>query len=142
MRLQFNNLGSFFAELSNIPETVVKDTHNLIKETTVQMQAEATSKAPVDTGNLKANITSSMKSDIAKHKGEVVSGAEYSIYVEFGTGERGEASNIKAKEEFDISYTKGWSGQQAQPFFFPAYYKAEKRFTQIFNKLKRKYNGK
>jgi len=51
-------------------------------------------------------------------------------YVEFGTGERGIATNTNSK--ISVTYTKGFHGQVAQPFFYPAYYEEEENFKHTF----------
>lgn len=52
-------------------------------------------------------------------EGEARSGAEYSAYVNYGTGARGASSNVPGRTE-EISYSAGWPGMAARPFFSQA----------------------
>lgn len=52
-------------------------------------------------------------------EGEVVSSAEYSAYVDMGTGQRGAASDVPGRTE-EVRYSAGWQGMAARPFFSSA----------------------
>ena len=56
-------------------------------------------------------------------KAQVYTNVEYAPYVEFGTGERGQSSDIDRPE--GISYKADWKGQAAQPYMTPAYLHAK-----------------
>jgi HK97 gp10 family phage protein len=58
-----------------------KQIAQVINNTALTMEREAKQLAPVDTGNLRSNIIS----HIAGINAEVVSGTEYSKYLEYGT---------------------------------------------------------
>lgn len=47
---------------------------------------------------------------------EVVSSAEYSAYVDMGTGAKGASSVVPGRTD-DVRYTAGWAGMAARPFF-------------------------
>lgn len=53
-----------------------------VRKTAEDIQAGAASTAPVDTGNLRNSIGMEMQDDV---NAEVAVGAEYGIYVEYGT---------------------------------------------------------
>lgn len=71
--------------ISKIPQTV-KRTHQelsqLVRTSAFRVEAGARLRAPVDTGNLRRLIKAEMTGDLSAI---IVSGAEYGIYVEFGT---------------------------------------------------------
>lgn len=90
--------------------------------------------APVDTGQLRNSISSEARIEGDRVIGKAEAKAEHAVYVEFGTGPRGEAHH-EGTAPFDVVYrTKGWSyedpetkeriwtmGQAAQPFMYPAF---------------------
>lgn len=86
----------------------------------------------VDTGNLLGSIQGQMN---APHSGEVSTPVEYSVYVEFGTGARGEASSFPGKPE-GITYTAGWPGMAARPYLTPA---VEEAAPSFFAEVKEAY---
>lgn len=75
------------------------------------------------TGQLKNSIKT--KSEITQQgaKAQVFTNLEYGPYVEFGTGQRGAASNIERPD--GIAYKADWNGQTAQPYLTPAYLHAK-----------------
>ena len=54
----------------------------VVERTTFAIEGRAKQAAPVDTGTLRNSIQGSI---IGAHEGEVAVGAEYGIYVEYGT---------------------------------------------------------
>lgn len=82
----------------------------------------AKANAPVDTGWMRGRIEYSVPK-VEKNVAEVEAwtGTNYAQYVEFGTGDRG-ASTSKAPKiiQDELTYTKGYTGMNAIPFFFPA----------------------
>jgi hypothetical protein len=51
--------------------------------------------------------------------GEVGFGTDHSRFIEFGTGERGEASDFPGKPD-DITYSPDWKGMAARPYLIPS----------------------
>ena len=74
--------------------------------------------APVDTGRLRNSIQHKIEKFQGKIIGSVYSNVEYAPYIEFGTGRRGESSQILKPE--GISYRHDWQGQPPVPFLYPA----------------------
>lgn len=91
-----------------------------VKVATMNVLATAKSLCPVDTGNLRNGLHMSVA-----EKGNVVIGRvnndiEYAMFVEFGTGARGESSDYPRADKLGLSYRPDWKGQVAQPFMYPA----------------------
>lgn len=91
-----------------------------IKVATMNVEATAKHLCPVDTGNLRNRIHMSVKEDGETIIGRVSNDTEYAMFVEFGTGVRGEASDYPKANQLGLSYRPDWKGQKAQPFMYPA----------------------
>lgn len=89
------------------------------------IEGRAKRSAPVDTGRLRASITTQPDSQGREIGYKVGTDVEYAPLVEFGTGRRGAASalTITAQQAMrDEGYEHGArAGMSAQPFLFPAY---------------------
>lgn len=80
--LEFSHLGTIAAELQGKAASVVK-------KTAFDLEAHAKAVVPVDTGNLKNSIETTIES--GGLTATVTAGAEYGIYVEYGTARGGPA---------------------------------------------------
>ena len=89
-----------------------------------EVRGAAKQLAPVDTEELRRKITSKVTRDGDAATAEVVSGAAHSIYVEFGTGQRGDPS---------VAHRADWAGMPAQPYLRPAVDDNVKTVRQGFN---------
>lgn len=86
----------------------------IIAETAVNIQSEAKSRVPVDTGNLKNSMNMQLFNNGLS--AEISNSAEYASHVEFGTRR-----------------------SKAQPYLFPAYEANVKKYVAELNKeLRRK----
>ncbi|MGW7900177.1 HK97-gp10 family putative phage morphogenesis protein [Staphylococcus shinii] len=121
-------------------EKYKKRVHNWAKKgiakTTLAIYNEAVALAPVDLGYLKESIDFKFENDGLT--GVISVGAEYAIYVEFGTGVHATGPGGSRAEKIPWTY-KGddgqWYttyGQEPQPFWFPAVEKGEKVFKKYF----------
>ena len=113
-------------------DKTIDDAERGISETAMLLNTEASSRAPIDEGNLKNSI----QSEIGGLEATVMVGAFYGVYVEYGTGVY--ASNSRAKK-MPWSY-KGADGKwyttygmRAQPFWFPSIDVARKYFKNYFS---------
>jgi HK97 gp10 family phage protein len=91
-----------------------------ILQATKKVQGDAKLLAPVDTGDLRKKIFSRMEVENGEPVGIVYTNVEYAPYVEFGTGQRGEASPSPPKWDGSLSYRYDWVGMTARPFLYPA----------------------
>lgn len=105
------------------------------------MQDTAQGRVPVRTGHLKSSITHREGTEGLVYYAEVGSNVEYAPYVEYGTGDTGEASpggRWYGDHPSGVSYTAGWPGQRAQPYLRPAVYDMEPMYRQmILDELRR-----
>src|SRR5690625_5956274 len=85
--------------------------------------------APRDTGDLAQSIIESVTFDGDEVVGKVSTDIEWGSYVEFGTGQRGEASNYEG--DVDLSYRQDWAGMDAQPYMYPALNQNSKEIPKI-----------
>ncbi|MBU5677908.1 HK97 gp10 family phage protein [Alkaliphilus sp. MSJ-5] len=85
-----------------------------------KVQGDAKDLAPVDTGQLRNSISTNIEEKDNVIVGKVFTNNDHAAYVEFGTGQRGKASDIESKKEMNISYKEDWTGMAAQPFMYPA----------------------
>lgn len=100
------------------------------------IRKEAADNCPVDTGRLRESIRTRTRIEDGVLTGEVYAGVEYAVYVEMGTGPKGEASHGGVNPEWlkEVTYSpKGWAytskdgelrynqGVPARPFLYPAY---------------------
>ena len=102
------------------------------------MKAYASSLVPVRTGRLQQSITARTEQDgttvaitmgaNARSSSKGRSGGEmYGPFVEYGTGQRGEATGASydGHANGDLSYNASWPGMEAKPFIRPAVYDLE-----------------
>lgn len=92
-----------------------------IHKATIKVQGDAKGLAPVgETGDLRNSIKAQVTEERGKVIGEISTNLEYAPYVEFGTGQRGQASPAPPKYDGELDYRKDWKGMPAQPFMYPA----------------------
>lgn len=84
------------------------------------VQANAKLLCPVDKGELRNSIMTKVEDTDTRITGKVYTNKKYASYVEFGTGQRGEASHEGTAPNVDIEYSSSWRGQPAQPYLYPA----------------------
>ena len=142
MAREFNieDINDLIKELDKKGLDIKKAIKNGVTRTTYNCQAMAKRNAPVDEGTLRENIHAKVK-----EKGDTVEGIveptmEYSVYPEFGTGQRGMSSSIERPE--GIHYSADWKGQDANPYMYPAYvYQREKLLPNIKKQLDKALKG-
>lgn len=106
-----------------------------VSETAMLLDTEASTRAPVDDGNLKASI----QSEIGGLEATVNVGAFYGVYVEYGTGIYAKGPGGSRAKKLPWSYKRAdgkWIttfGNVAQPFWFPSLDIASKYFRNYFN---------
>ncbi len=102
----------------------------IVQKTAQDIAAQAQTNAPVVTGYLKNSIR---PHKIKPLQARVEVGAEYGVYVEFGTGQRGAASNILRPP--GITYSTNRVGRRAKPYLIPALEAARAPFVAAFKQL-------
>ena len=116
-------------------DKTIDDAERGISETAMLLNTEASSRAPVDEGNLKNSI----QSEIGGLEATVMVGASYGIFVEYGTGVYAKGPGGSRAKKIPWSY-KGADGKwyttygmRAQPFWFPSIDVARKYFKNYFS---------
>lgn len=116
-------LDELLANLSGLGGNVKESARKGLERGAKKVQRNAKLLAPVDTGHLRNSIKTNSKTTEDGAESQVFTNCEYGAYPEFGTGQRGAASNIDRPE--GISYNAEWKGMPAQPFMTPAYLHAK-----------------
>lgn len=102
------------------------------------VRSDAAGNCPVRTGRLAGSITSTVEGNTAV----IGTNVEYGIYVEFGTGSKGDPSVAHRQGSWKAKIPGvGWryvSGQAAQPFLVPA---LKNNVSQIIQAFKEGYGG-
>lgn len=96
-----------------------------------KVQADAQLLAPValkDGGTLRNSI----KSRPTATGFEVYSNVEYSVYVEFGTGQRGAGS--PQPPGMDLNFRADWAGMKPIPYMYPAYIQNKQWLKDFYTK--------
>lgn len=97
------------------------------------VESRSKNRCPVDTGHLRGSIKTSPASskDDGTVSGLVFTPTEYAIYVECGTGVRGQSTFPYRMEKFSPQYKSGWPGQVAQPYMIPSLLESKTEATKM-----------
>lgn len=111
------------AELTNrIPEIVAEAelrSEAAVARTCMEIEAGAKRNLIANGSVVTGNLVGSIESHVTGTSGEVGTNVEYSVFVEYGTGQRGAESEFEGKPD-DLSYSEGWPGMSARPYMIPA----------------------
>ena len=88
MSIEVKGLGELAKKLAKLggADTAIS---NGTREATRIVNNSAKELCPVDNGNLRASLHTDYKREGSKHIGSVLTNVEYAVYVEFGTGPKG-----------------------------------------------------
>ena len=129
------------------------DIKSIIEDATIRIRDEAKMRVPVDTGELQNSIDYNVDISAKGFTGKVFTNKEHGLYVELGTGPKGEASHIGISPEIKPIYSpSGWvyydtdkqkfiftNGQPARPFMYPALHDNREKISKfIQEKVQRK----
>jgi HK97 gp10 family phage protein len=109
MSRYIQGLDNVISGLRQIEKEQEKEAKKAVSQSAYVLEAQAKALAPVDTGYLRASIKTHIKD--GGLSAEVISHAEYSLFVEYGT-----------------------SKQEAQQFMTPAYFKAKEHFERLIER--------
>lgn len=118
--MSIQGFDSLLNKLDSLGKNSTKVVAKAVGEITKKVQGDAKDLVPVDTGQLRNSIVTAVEEKEDTIIGIVSTNSDNAAYVEFGTGQRGKASDIESKKEMDISYKEDWAGMAAQPFMYPA----------------------
>ena len=110
--------------LSDCADDCKKEIEREVEKEAKVVQAQAKLLAPVDTGNLRNNINTSVKWEGNTCVGVISADTEYAIYVEYGTGihaPNGNGRQTKWLYTPDGTHFYWTEGQMPQPFMNKAY---------------------
>ncbi len=111
-RSHLSGTGGFSARMNAITAKLKTDTKQAVKKAVLRTEAGAKQLTPVDTGYLRNSISSSFSQ--GGMEGKVGVGAEYGIYVEYGTRH-----------------------QHAQPFITPSFVTNKEAFLDNMERIAR-----
>lgn len=126
-------LEKLLRNLENVGGNAPKVMEKGVKQGLKLIQGNAKLLAPVDSGELRNSIQTRTQIDGGKVTGEVYTPCGHAVYVELGTGQRGENSPIEVPPNLagKIHYKQDWKGQPAQPYMYPAAKAAEPKIPGI-----------
>src|SRR5690625_4559584 len=103
---RMKNLDRLIRKLDKLGGNAHEAVKKGVGQATKLVQGDAKMLAPRDTGDLAQSIIESVTFDGDEVVGKVSTNIEWGSYVEFGTGQRGEASNYEG--DVDLSYREDW----------------------------------
>ena len=106
-------------KIGNSPQYLHDVVLQKVRENAEKMAGIQRENCPVDTSLLRESIHT-----FVEDKGDVISGgsktnSSYGAFVEFGTGQAGDANGHPLDDELGIARKTEWAGQRAQPFMYP-----------------------
>lgn len=101
---------------SKLPTILTKGVMQGINKAVVLVESKAVMLAPVDTGDLRRKMGSEpAEEQNGEIIGKVYNTSDHAMYVEFGTGRRGNGS-YTYPTDVALKYDPDWAGQVAQPY--------------------------
>ncbi|CDQ22572.1 HK97-gp10 family putative phage morphogenesis protein [Halobacillus karajensis] len=123
--------------INKFEKGIAREVKRVIRETAELIATQAKADAPFDEGNLRRSID--VEYSATGYSAKITVGAEYGIYLEFGTGIYAVKGNGRKTPWVYWSPKLGrWvytRGIKAQPYFFPAVDRAKRHFANEMNKL-------
>lgn len=125
----YNELMRKFGD--KIPAAVIEGAKNGVNRAVVLVEGKATNLAPVDTGDLRHKMGFD-KATISGNTatGKVYNTSDHAMYVEFGTGRRGNGS-YTYPTDVTLAYKDDWAGMVAQPYLGRALHTSKEQITQL-----------
>ena len=140
MSIKWEGIDNLLKAVDDFEEQYIRAVKRVVAETATKIQTTAQALAPVgqfDGGNLRKSIE--LKFEDGGLKAEIIVGAEYGIYVEYGTGIYAEGGDGR-KDPWvywsdDLNRWVWTRGMRSQPYFRPGFEAGLKYFTREMNKL-------
>ncbi|MDE5671465.1 MAG: HK97 gp10 family phage protein [Eubacterium sp.] len=112
-------LDAVISKISNSPQRLHDTVLQKAREKAEKMVGIQKENCPVDTSILRESIHS-----FVEDNGDVISAGSksntsYAAFVEFGTGQKGDANGHPLDDELGIVRKTEWTGHKAQPFMYP-----------------------
>ena len=139
MPIHIEGADALIAKLSGIAAALLPAAAEGMEKAMQPMVRDAKTNCPVDTGMLRGSIQATVQAGGDAVSGKLYSASEYALYVEMGTGPKGEAEHAGVAPVGVTYRPTGWvyrdergfhytTGQPARPFLYPAF-KANKRLV-------------
>jgi len=138
-------------------DELIPAAHAGLRDGLQDIRSEAAMLCPKDTGALANSIKTRITRKTNAVIGEVYAGKRYAIYVEMGTGPKGERSHagVDPERAAKVTYSpKGWvyptkdgefrytEGMPARPFLYPAFKSQQgKVYKKVANAVMRSVTG-
>lgn len=129
--------------ISTIMDRLIPPATEANTESVALVKQTAQTLAPVHTGELREGIQGSVQWDRDEVRGEVVSTAPHSQFVEYGTGLTGsgtypgelpkEGVPITGQWIYDYK-NQGWKGMASQPYMLPALWANRENILAIYRR--------
>lgn len=101
---------------SKLPAILTRGVMQGINKAVALVEGKAVMLAPVDTGDLRRHMGSEQATEQnGAIIGKVFNTSDHAMYVEFGTGRRGNGT-YTYPTDFTLDYDQNWAGQVAQPY--------------------------
>lgn len=126
--MEIKNVDRLLRRLDNVGNIDLKP---IIGKATLIVEAQAKALTPVDTGALRSSIHPEVTKIGKEVVGRVYTSLEYAMYVEFGTGVRGNGSY--PYEVNGLGYSSEHGGQVAQPYMYPALEMNKKKIQSLID---------
>ena len=148
--MKIEGLDRLFRKIARLHNIDIKP---IIEDATIRVRDEAKMRVPVDTGELQNSLDYNVDKTAEGFTGKVFTNKEHGLYVELGTGPKGEASHSGISPEIKLIYSpSGWvyydvdkqkfiftNGQPARPFMYPALHDNREKISKfIQEKVQRK----
>jgi len=135
--IEMGGIRQFERTVKRFEKQYIKAVKRVVAETAQMIKSQAQALAPVDDGNLRQSI------EVRFYKrglsAEIIVGASYGIYVEFGTGIYAKEGNGRKEPWVYWSEKLGrfvyTRGMKSQPYWSPALEAGSKYFEREMNKL-------
>ncbi len=129
--MSIRGMTSLLRKLEQLGGNSKKAVKKGVLKATHLVQGDAKDLCPVDEGQLRNSITAKVEETRKGVAGKIGTNVKHAPYVEFGTGQRGEASPSPPKSDKNLSYRQDWAGMPAQPYLYPALKQNEDRVKEI-----------
>ena len=147
--IEIKGLSSLYKKLDRLKEVEgISPMNKAVGIVTSQAKENANFTQGYQTGELRGSIHNKVLVGKDGLIGLIQTNNDHSIYVEFGTGSRGNGSYPYVSEaNVNLTYREDWAGMKAQPYMYPAYKMHEKTIKTLFKdgiktEIKSKVGGK
>ena len=118
--IKVEGMSELLVQLTALGVSAEEGLEKAMKQGVQEVRKEAVLMCPVDEGNLRKSISTTVEKEGTTVTGVVYTNNDHAAHVEFGTGQRGAESPSPPKAPLESGYRVDWPGMAAQPYLFPA----------------------